>query len=214
MSDCRRASLSYHVPNFARSWLAYFDKVHFNKQVITGSFRVKMALEGYKRMSARQSVRRPLSLRLLRRLVRPDVPLSHRACFLLSYVFLLRVSETVAMVKGAGSLAKVRRGYTIFLQSSKADPESRGVSVFFKRGDVPPELLPLLDNVVPQVTTLPCPSPADLNGTIHAKLGSTYSFHCLRHGRATDMFASGTPLSRLMVMGRWATKAAVTCYLH
>lgn len=86
--------------------------------------------------------------------------------------------------------------------------------MFFNRGDIPAVLVKELDDLIPQVSSLPYPSPGELNAAIHAKLGPHYTFHCLRHGRATDLFASGIPLSRLMVLGRWETRAAVTCYLH
>jgi hypothetical protein len=122
MADCRRAGLSYHVPNFARSWLAFYEKVTFNRQIITGSFRVKMALEGYKRVTPREYVRHPIHLNMMVKLLKAHVPIAMRLCFLLSYAFLLRVSEVMDIMMGKGSVEKVDKGWIIFLQQSKADP--------------------------------------------------------------------------------------------
>lgn len=215
VADCFRAGLSYHVPNFARSWLADYEKVKFNKQVITSSFRVKMALDGYKRMDGRRPrVRRPLSVTLLRKLLRLDLPPAARLCFLLSYVFLLRVSETVSIARGEGAVTKTAAGYILFLKKSKADPEAKGVSVMFRSSEIPADLVAPLEALLPRIPLISCPAPADLNAIIHGSLGQGYTFHCLRHGRATDLFKEGKALSRLMVLGRWSTKSSVTCYLH
>lgn len=204
VADCQTARLSYHVPNFARSWLALYEKVKFNRQIITASFRVKMALEGYRRLDARRErVRSPISSRLLRRLIQPTVPKPTRMLFLLSYIFLLRVSEALSVAQGQGTVKKTTKGYVLFLPKSKADPEGRGVSVFFRKSEVPADLVSLLDKLIKKLPLQVCPSPPDLNACVHSVLGASYTFHSLRHGRATDLFKEGMTLPRLMSLGRW-----------
>lgn len=215
ITDCFNARLSYSVPNFARSWLAVYEKLKFNRQVISGSFAVKMALHGYESLSQQfKSVRRPLLLEKLRLLMSPSVPKSVQKCLLLGYVFLLRTSEVISLTQGEGKIERVRCGFTLYLKRSKGDPMGKGVSVFFKLSEIPLWCQGALADMQPEVCRHVCPAPENLNATIHRLLGADFTFHCLRHGRATELFKAGTPISRIMVLGRWATKEAVVCYLH
>lgn len=56
--------------------------------------------------------------------------------------------------------------------------------------------------------------PQALNAALKTILGGHFVFHCLRHGRATDLHSAGWPLPKLQVLGRWASRAALVCYLH
>lgn len=213
--DCANACLSYDVPNFARCWLAVQEKMRAGKQTVSASPRVRMALEGYKRtVNANRKVRSPIRLnKLLVLLHSPETEVIKLAC-LLAYVFLLRVSETVSLLQGRGWVRRSKKGYILFLPKSKADQEAKGVSVFFPDKLLPQELVPMMSGLLPAIRRAPSVDSSEVNAAIHRVLGATLTFHCLRHGRASDLFDKGTSLSKIMEIGRWATKAAVTCYLH
>ena len=41
-----------------------------------------------------------------------------------------------------------------------------------------------------------------------------YSYHSLRHGRATDIWLATGSLEAVMRAGRWSTKSAARWYVH
>ncbi len=46
------------------------------------------------------------------------------------------------------------------------------------------------------------------------RLSSSYVFHSLRHGRATELFRAGMPLMNLKLVGRWASTRACETYVQ
>lgn len=213
--DCADAHLCYDVPNFARCWLAVEEKMQLGKQVVSASPKVKMALEGYKRVVvANKRVRTPVRLSRLLALLRARKSDDYKLACLLAYVFLLRVSETMSLLNGHGYVRKTQKGYILFLPKSKADQEAKGVSVFFPNKTIPVTLSPFLSSLLPRLNGQSFLDSTEINAFVHSVLGDNVTFHCFRHGRASDLFDEGLPLSKLMELGRWATKSAVTCYLH
>lgn len=98
LSDCADAHVCYDIPNFARCWLADYEKIKFGRQIITASPKVKMALGGYKKLAiARKIVKSPIRLERVVRLLSATIPLDAKLACLLAYTFLLRVSETVSL---------------------------------------------------------------------------------------------------------------------
>lgn len=215
-TDCFNAGLSYSHVNAVRSFIALREKLKVQAQEISGSPLVKMALVGYRRLLPHDTVRSPIRLTGLLTLLSCPLPNAHKLAFLLGYAFLLRVGEVVSVMKGEAkvSMTPAHHGWTIFLPRSKADPFSLGVSVFFPQSVMPAGLIDTLSRLLPLVGQVPAVLPEELNYFIHQILGGEYVFHCLRHGRATDLFQSGLALPRLQVLGRWASRSALVCYLH
>jgi integrase len=213
--DCYNANLDYSVPNFARSWLANLEKQRFDSQPVTGNLRLRMALDGYKKMTkGERAVRTPIQLRSLRTLLSSSAPIYVRLAFALAYAFLLRTGEIVKLFEGQGYVEKVPKGWILYLPVSKGDPFALGTSVFFRNALLPPDVSSFISTHLHILRSGITLVPSVLNQTIHALLGPRFVFHCLRHGRATDLFRDGTSLATLMTLGRWATKSAVTCYVH
>lgn len=212
--DCYAAGLPYGHVNAVRSFLALREKLRLNCQPITGSFAVKLTLRGYKRKTPTETVRTPLSRQELNQLLTSDLPGSKKLHFLLGYLFLLRTSEVQAIMKGDSRVEKTPKGWTVFLHRSKADKFARGVSVFFPNDCMPADLALSLHNLLPLKKKAAEHEPHSINAAIKLTLGDNFVFHCLRHGRATDLHNAGWPIAKLQVLGRWASRSALVCYLH
>lgn len=214
ITDCYNAGLSYGHVNAVRSYIALKEKLERNCQPITGSFAVRMSLRGYKRKLPRETVRCPVGLTQMKLLMAAPLDDMKRLHYLLGYLFLLRSSEAMDLCEGKGSIEQGRKGWNLFLKRSKADKYSKGVSVFFPNASMPEAVTQELKRLLPTRKEGEKPGAQDLNATIKAVLGENYVFHCLRHGRATDLHQEGYPVVKLQVLGRWATRAALICYLH
>lgn len=212
--DCYQAGLSYQHVNSVRSFVALQEKLHTGEQKVTGSAAVKTALKGYERLTPREVVRAPLKINHLDALLASQLCTEVKLSCLLGYLFLLRTSEVASLFNGEGSLKETKAGWRLFLGKSKGDRKSSGVSVLFNS-----ELLnAILSRTLKQWRYLLAPEravPGDVvNAGLHTLFGPQAVFHCWRHGRATELFEDGMPLPKLQLLGRWATKSALRCYLH
>ncbi len=216
--DCFDAGVDYSVPNFARAYLALKEKLELNKQLITASYAVKFALEGYQRSAGltKEVARKPILLADVELLTRSAMSVLQKALCVVGYVFLLRSSEVIELLAGHGTIARVAAGFRLYLPHSKGDPMCAGVSVLFQDLFVPLSLCHPLRQALALLlvsSSLAC-SAASLNQEIQKVLGGGLVFHCLRHGRATDLFNEGVSLAEIQRLGRWKTRAALVCYLH
>lgn len=159
-------------------------------------------------------MRSPLSLRELRTLLSSELPGAKKLHFLLGYLFLLRTYEVQAILRGDSRVEKTKKGWSVFLHRSKADKFARGVTVFFPNECMPDELTCLLQSLLQIKEAAAAYDPQSINAAIKLTLGDNFVFHCLRHGRATDLHNAGWPIAKLQVLGRWASRSAIVCYLH
>jgi integrase len=149
-------------------------------------------------------------------LLTSTAPVAVRLCCAMGYAFMLRYSEVVGLVKGENIVRKTAAGYLICLRRSKSDRKLAGVSVFFSKQLVPVWLATAVDTFNSAVAGKGgMTNHLTVNNPIRTVLNDTdLTFHCLRHGRTTDLHGVGVDMKMLKELGRWSSTAAVTCYLH
>lgn len=175
---------------------------------------MKFALKGYRRKAPSETVRCPIGKEELGRLLASSETDQKKLHFLVGYLFLLRSSEVQSIFRGEGSIKQSAKGWRVFLSRSKADTYSKGVSVFFPNECMPEVFTKRLKSLLNLLGEGGRKEPREVNAAIKMILGDNYVFHCLRHGRATDLHREGWPIPKLQVLGRWATRSALVCYLH
>ena len=186
---------------------------------------VKAALTGYQRKAANRSVRRqPLlgsMLAPLLKVVLESVPAvlqdEVEAIIRLGYAALFRISESRGVLMR--HLTFFVGGVLLYLPTSKTDPLSRGVSVKVQTDPRLRELLLRLHRPGDPDAPLFRVTPAYINVLLQQAALSCgwqgyYSYHSLRHGRATDLWVANHDLQALMVAGRWRTRGAARYYVH
>ena len=222
--DIWHAGYCYATPNALRSGIALaFRRALRDPPYPTDHPSVKSALKGYKRAAACRSVKRmPIVYAMycfVLQFVAIDVDLDERnqvhAAVRLGYELLLRVSEVLAIC--VHHLLLLATCVEITIPSSKTDQLARGIT--FRITD--PTLCRLLAELVARVKSGPLFSitATQLNAIIRAVAArghwqGYYSFHSLRHGKATDLWLSTGDILLVMRAGRWSTAAATRWYIH
>ena len=219
------AGYCYATPNAVRSAVADAFNVAFKSPPYpTDHPSVKSALKGYKRAAAgrsrnRQGIQRPYLQQLLERArlrVPPALWLQVEALYRVGYEALLRISESLGL--RPENITMVEEAVEIYLCHSKTDQYGKGVSV---RVTCPRlrELLHTLKATTPMGQPIFTVSADYVNAIIsevaqEAQWSGFYSYHSLRHGRATDLWITTRDIHRVMLAGRWSTRAAARWYIH
>ena len=224
--DLDAAGYCYSTPNTIRSAVALAVRLQgLSPPFVTDNPCVKAALQGYKRKAANRSVRRQpilgIMLAPLLKVVLDMVPTSLQdaveAILRLGYAALFRISESRGVLMQ--HLTFLVGGLLLFLPTSKTDPLCRGVSVKIMTDLRLRELLLRLHRPGDPQAPLLRVHPAYINVLIRqaaTTLGwqGYYSYHSLRHGRATDLWVATHDMQALMVAGRWRTRGAARYYVH
>lgn len=152
----------------------------------------------------------------------------------LSWCFLLRRSEAVALLPG-DVLSTTRAGercYQVYIRNPKT-AKGQSQTIYVPRETVPDGMLKYLDWFVSGANNPKDWDPWDrlvtqslvipwLRKSLPAVKAHSLCHHSMRHGRATDLFhecgfAIGGDCFQnrgLVTVGRWRSKAACHCYLH
>jgi len=223
--DQFEAGYCYSTPNITRSAIALQCCLGLlPAPFITAHPSVRAALKGYKRRAAARSVRRePIGraryARLLsyaQQLTPPSLWPQVEAAFALGYEALFRVMESLGV--SVAHVSFTVEGVLIFLPSSKTDQFQKGISMLVKGRRLCCLLRQLCANKAPHEKLFSI-SANLLNALIrqaaaHWAWVGYYSYHSLRHGRATDLWLATGSLEAVMRAGRWSTKAAARWYVH
>ena len=225
LTDFYNAGYAYSTANLLRSALALSCRIWMVRQpYVTDHPSVKAALLGYRRLASYRSTRRsPIRHARLLSLIRmaaywvPPVLMRQVVlAFRLGYAALLRISELLAIRRRQVSLARNR--VLIFLPSSKNDQMSHGMTVVVRCPIVYQQLAERIADLPPQSFVFTVSSTL-LNHVIRlvareAHWEGYFSFHSLRHGRASDLWEEHHSLPMLMAAGRWLSMAAARIYIH
>ena len=219
------AGFCYATPNLTRSAIALQCCLGLLPgPFITAHPAVIAALKGYKRRAASRSRRRePIGraryaklLSLARQLTPPALWLQVETAFALGYEVLLRVQEALDVLGSHVSFTP--EGVLIFLPSSKTDQFRKGIYMRVKERRICSLLQRLCADRKPTQRLFSITA-GFLNALIKQAAAfwawpGYYSFHSLRHGRATDIWLATGSLEEVMKAGRWGTKSAARWYVH
>jgi len=223
--DMFEAGFCYATPNLTRSAIALQCCLGLlPAPFITSHPSVIAALKGYKRRAASRSVRRePIGrarynrlLALARQLVPAAMWLQVEAALALGYEALFRVQESLSVV--GAHVSFTAEGVLIFLPSSKTDQFRKGVYMRVRDRRLCHLLRRLCATTQPHQQLFSIT--AKFLNSIIRQAASYYawpgffSYHSLRHGRATDIWLTTRSLEAVMQAGRWSTKSAARWYVH
>jgi len=223
--DQYAAGYCYATPNITRSAIALQCCLGLLPEpFITAHPSVKAALKGFKRRAACRSVRRqPIGkaryaklLSIAKELTPPSLWVQVEAALALGYEVLFRMQESLEV--RASHVSFTPEGVLIFLPSSKTDQFRRGISLRVKEHRLCSLLRQLCAQRGPHQRLFNI-SAGLLNGLIRTAASywgwaGFFSFHSLRHGRATDLWLTTGSLEAVMHAGRWRSKAAARWYIH
>ena len=143
--------------------------------------------------------------------------------FLVSFSGLLRVSELSRLTARDVVLKKDPRlgvpiSASIALLCLRKTKRQRVQFAMVDDSDVT-SLLSVLVRGAPSGSDLLFPSPPTMRSVLHMVcdqlgLSSAYVPHSLRHGGATRLFLSGTPIESVMERGRWASTKSTRHYIQ
>ena len=133
----------------------------------------------------------------------------------LGYDLLLRIGEAHGIYPHHVSAGQ--DGLLVCLERSKTDPLARGIYLRITDASTA-ELLQQLTSATKQGPLITIP-PSVINDFIRAVARAEgwqgfYSFHSLRHGKATDLWLRTGNIYTVMMAGRWKSRAAARWYLH
>ena len=223
--DVYNAGYAYSTANLLRSALALSSRIWMVEQpFVTDHPSVKAALLGYRRLAAYRSTRRspirhPRLLHLLRMSscwVPPQLRSQVALAFRLGYAALLRISELLGIRRR--HVRFVRNRVHIYLPSSKNDQMAQGMTVVVRCPMVSQQLAERIADLPPHSFVFTISSTL-LNHVIRlvaceAHWEGYFSFHSLRHGRASDLWEEFHSMPLLMAAGRWWSIAAARIYIH
>jgi len=219
------AGFCYATPNLTRAAIALQSCLALlPAPFITSHPAIIAALKGYKRRAAYRSVRRePLGqaryaqlLARARQLVPPALWEQVEAALALGYAVLFRVSEALNVL--VCHISFTPAGILIFLPHSKTDQFRKGVYMRVQDRRLCTLLRGLCANRQPGQPIFSITA-ALLNAVIRQAAAywawpGFFSFHSLRHGRATDVWLASRSLEAVMSVGRWSSKSAARWYIH
>ena len=223
--DMFEAGFCYATPNLTRSAIALQCCLGLlPAPFITSHPAVIAALKGFKRRAADRSVRREPIGRvryarlqfLAKHMLPPSLWVQVEAALALGYEALLRVQETLSVFVAHVSFTP--DGVLIFLPCSKTDQFRKGIYLRIRERKLCTVLRQLCAHRKPDQPLFTI-SAGLLNAVIRqvaadeAWLGY-FSYHSLRHGKATDLWLATGSLEALMKAGRWSSKAAARWYVH
>lgn len=223
--DVYNAGFAYATANLIRSALALSCRMWLVEQpFITDHPSVKAALLGYRRMAAYRCTRRsPIRHGRLLHLIhavqrwvpqalRGQVTLAYR----LGYAALLRISELLGI--RCRHLKFVGRGVQILIPFSKTDQLGHGIHVLVRCPVICQQLAQMVTGLPPDAFIFRISSTL-LNNVIRltardSRWTGYFSFHSLRHGKASDLWDATHSLPLVMAAGRWSSVAAARLYIH
>ena len=224
LDDIYAAGYCYSTPNHLRSALALrYRMAVFPQPFPTNHPSFLAALAGYQRLAASRSRhRQPLRQERYRMLVSYAKAwfnglflLQLLAALSLGYELLMRISEARAVHPHHVSAGQ--DGMLVYLERSKTDPLARGISLRITDVFTAQCLQQLL------AVTKQGPLITISTDTINEFISSVaraerwkgfYSFHSLRHGKATDIWLRTGNIYAVMLAGRWKSRASARWYLH
>ena len=223
--DQYTAGYCYSTPNITRSAIALHCCLGLLPEpFITAHPSVKAALKGFKRRAAGRSVRRePIGkaryaklVSIAKELTPPALWVQVEAALALGYEALFRVSEALDVM--ASHVSFTPEGVLIFLPASKTDQYRKGITIRVRERRLCSLLSQLCAQKGPHQRLFTI-SARLLNAVIRSAASfwawpGYYSYHSLRHGRATDVWLATGSLDAVMQAGRWRTKAAARWYIH
>ena len=222
--DIYAAGYCYSTPNALRSGLAQKYRISLRDPPYpTDHPSVKLALEGYRRAAASRAQKRMPILLAMYRFLLSLVPLlvamqlrnQVEALFTLGYELLLRVSEALAI--WVHHLTFHADYIDLLIPSSKSDPMARGISIRIRDAKLRSLLVECaLSTPHGPIFTVDAAFLNDVIRGAAARGGWSgyFSFHSLRHGKATDLWLTTGDMALVQRAGRWATKAACRWYIH
>ena len=219
------AGFCYATPNLTRAAIALQSCLGLlPAPFITSHPAIIAALKGYKRRAAYRSVRRePIGkaryaklLARAKQLVPPALWAQVEAALALGYEVLFRVQEALNVLVAHVSFTP--EGVLIFLPQSKTDQFRKGVYMRVRERRLCNLLRSLCANRQPHQKLFSITAQL-LNAVIRQAAAywswpGYFSFHSLRHGRATDIWLATGSLEAVMNVGRWRTKSAARWYVH
>jgi len=224
LKDIYQAGYAYATPNHLRSAIAMRCRMAvMPAPFVTDHPSFLSALAGYERMAAGRSVRRE-ALRASRVIVLQRYALQRfgglrllqvQVGIALGYELLLRIEELRATC--VHHITDGTDGLLLFLGISKTDTLGRGIQLRISN----PLTVSRLRRLVRATGHGPLfPFPAQVFNTFIQCVAQAegwkgfFSYHSLRHGRATDLWLETKNLYTVMLAGRWKTRAAARWYLH
>jgi hypothetical protein len=204
---------SFAEANKFQFWLAHEEIAATGRRRLAADARLHRLLSGYRKAWAGCcKVTEPLryeQLKALLALGKLRAPAQHMA--VLAYVCLLRYGEAVDVMTGYSRLERVAKGWLLHLARSKCDVLRRGVTVLFRRADVPPALCQYLDRIVEPGQHWDLPSRSAWRRWLTTILPGSH-FHGFRHGRVMDLIADGMSKEDIMHSGRWKSLGGFGTY--
>jgi len=223
--DMFAAGFCYATPNLTRSAIALQCCLGLlPAPFITTHPAIIAALKGYKRRAAGRSVRRePIGkaryaklLSLAKQLIPPALWAQVEAAFALGYEALFRIQETLTVL--VADVSFTPEGVLIFLAQSKTDQFRKGIYIRVRERRLCTLLRQLYANRQPHHKLFSI-SAHLLNAVIKQAAAywswlGYFSYHSLRHGKATDIWLAMGSLEAVMKAGRWSSKASARWYVH
>ena len=224
LKDIYAAGYAYATPNHLRSALAMRCRMAvLPAPFVTDHPSFLAALAGYEKLAAGRSVRRE-ALRVTQvgilqryalrqfgglRLLQIQVGIA------LGYELLLRIEELRATFPH--HITEGTDGLLLFLEKSKTDPLGRGIQLRISN----PLTVSRLRRLVLATGHGPLfPLPAQIFNCFIQSVALAegwkgfFSYHSLRHGKATYLWLQTKNIFTVMLAGRWKTRAAARWYLH